>query len=114
MSRVQFDVTTVVKLFASLLLVVALVSVVGLVSESGVTGLLQGITLLYIAVVLFVGVFRDVTRTRRWRVAFFGGVVVWSIADYLFGGRDEFSLLLGLAGLVMLVGIGYDYLQTRE
>ncbi|WP_458190597.1 hypothetical protein [Haladaptatus sp. NG-WS-4] len=114
MPRARFDVTTVAKLFASLLLVVVVLSVVGMVAESGVTGLLQVIVLLYIAVVLFVGVFRDVTRTWRWRVAFFGGVGVWSATDYLFGGGDRFSLLLGLAGLVMLVGVSYDYLQTRE
>ncbi|WP_266078320.1 hypothetical protein [Haladaptatus caseinilyticus] len=114
MSRVRFDAATVTKVFTALLLLVSLASVAGLVSERGVRGLVQGVPILYLVGVLFVGVFRDITRTLRWQVAFFSGVVVWSLTDYFLGGRDQFSLLMGVAGSVMLVTLGFRYLQAEE
>ncbi|WP_435155000.1 hypothetical protein [Haladaptatus sp. DFWS20] len=114
MSKLRLDAVTVTKAFTAVLLLVALVSVVGLVSEQTVGGLLEGVTILYLVGVLFVGVFRDIMRTLRWRVAFFSGIVLWSVTNYVFAGRDQFSLLMGVAGLIMLVMLGYQSLQADE
>ncbi|SIR29045.1 hypothetical protein SAMN05421858_2124 [Haladaptatus litoreus] len=114
MSKLRFDATTATKAFTAILLVVALVSVVGLVSEQGVGGMLEGLAILYLVGVLFIGVFRDITQIARWRAAFFGGVVVWSLTNYFVAGGDQFSLLLGVAGSVMLVLLGYRYMQAGK
>ncbi|GAA0227925.1 hypothetical protein ACFFQF_12090 [Haladaptatus pallidirubidus] len=114
MSKLRVDATTVTKAFTALLFLVALVSVVGLVSERSVGGLLEGLSLLYLVVVLIIGVFRDITQTSRWRAAFFGGIVVWSMTNYFFAGGDQVSLLLGVAGSVMLVQLGYQHLQADQ
>ncbi|WP_049969831.1 hypothetical protein [Haladaptatus cibarius] len=114
MSKLRFDATTGTKAFTALLLLVALVSVVRLVFEQGVGGLLEGLAILYLVGVLFIGVFRDITQTARWRVAFFSGIVVWSLTNYFLAGGDQFSLMLGVAGSVMLVLQGYQYMQAGE
>lgn len=114
MSRVRFDAVIVTKAFTALLLLISLVSVTGMVVEQGVDGLVRGIPILYLVGVLFVGVFRDTTRTLRWQAAFFSGVVVWGVTDYFLGGRDQFSLLMGVAGSIMLATLGYRYLQADE
>lgn len=71
--------TLVAKVFASLLFVVALAAAVLSVRADGIDALA---TSLYITGVLAVGVLRDATDTRRWRVSFFGGMVVFGLVEY--------------------------------
>ena len=55
----------------------------------------------YLTGLLFAGVLRDVTNTRSWQLAFFGGVAVWGGWEYVASG-DLLSLLLAALGVVMV------------
>lgn len=105
--RAQFDVATVAKAFTSLLFVVALAAAVMGVRSHGLTALPDVAASLYITGVLAAGVLLDAVDTRGWRLAFFGGLVVVGLGQYL-GSSDPYDLLLVVAGAAMLVGVALD------
>ncbi|WP_135853913.1 hypothetical protein [Halorussus salinus] len=106
-SRAQFDVTLVAKVFASLLFAVALAAAALSVREGGIDALATSASSLYITGVLAVGVLRDATDTRRWRVAFFGGMVGFGLVEYA-ASSEWYSLLMVAAGAGMLVADAFD------
>ncbi|NEU55818.1 hypothetical protein [Halorussus sp. MSC15.2] len=107
--RAQFDVTTLSKVLVSLLFLVALAAAVSqvLAGDFATDSLLTSVASLYVTGTLAVGVLRGATATRRWQAAFFGGLVVFSLAQYLTSG-DRFHLLSMVAGAAMILGLLFD------
>ena len=103
--------TLVAKVFASLLFAVALAAAAMSVREGGIDALATSASSLYITGVLAVGVLRGITDTRRWRLAFFGGMVVFGLVEYA-ASSEWFDLLLVAAGAGMLVGDAFDQFST--
>ncbi|UPW01137.1 hypothetical protein M0R88_03305 [Halorussus gelatinilyticus] len=106
-SRARFDVTLVSKVVVSLLFLVALAAAAMSVRADGFDSLATTAGSLYVTGALAVGVLRDATDTRRWRVAFFGGVAVFGLAEYA-ASSEWFDLLLAAAGAAMLAGDAFD------
>ncbi|WP_227353708.1 hypothetical protein [Haladaptatus salinisoli] len=113
MPRARFDVTTVMKAFVSLLLLVGLWVAYSHLRSGDVDEFVAFLPALYIFVLLTVGVFRDATRERWYQVALWVGVTVWGGVEYLLGG-GWWELALVAVGLLMLASVGYERLQTRE
>lgn len=99
--------TLVAKVFASLLFAVALAAAALSVRADGIDALATSASSLYITGVLAVGVLRDATDTRRWRVAFFGGMVAFGLVEYAVSS-EWFDLLLVAAGAGMLAADAFD------
>ncbi|UPV75063.1 hypothetical protein M0R89_03100 [Halorussus limi] len=106
-SRTRFDVTLVARIFVSLLFLVSLAAAVGTVWSGDSDSLTTVAGSLYVTGALAVGVFLDVTDTPRWQAAFFGGMVVFGLAEYA-ASPDWFDLLLVAAGAAMLVALALD------
>lgn len=102
--------TALSKVFVSLLFLVALVSAAMSLRSGGVAEFAATLPTLYITGTLAVGVLRDVTDTRRWQLAFFGGLTAIMLGQYVKSG-DWFDLLLVAGGAAMVVGLAFDVLS---
>jgi len=106
----DLSITRFVRAFVVILVVLALVSVVGLYFESGLSALPEPLLFLYISVVLAYGVFRQELEHPRVQVAFGIGVAGYGALVYLQTG-GIFWLVLGIAAVVI---IGRNVLFLRE
>ena len=106
-NRGQFDAITLSKAFVSLLFLTALVSAALSFASDGIQTLTTSVPTLYITGALAVGVLRDVTETRGWQLAFFGGLMVFTLGQYAESG-DWFDLLLVVASGAMVLGLAFD------
>lgn len=97
------------KAFVGVLLLVTLVAF-GFAIRDGATteDLVVGLLSLYLTGTLAVGVFRDQTESRGWRIAFFGGFVAWAGYDYATGG-GTLALLLLVVGVFALVTTALEF-----
>ena len=98
------------RAFAGLLFLVSLVAFGAAVRNGGGThDLVVGLLSVYLTGALAVGVFRDRTDSRGWRIAFFGGFAVWAGYDYATGG-GAFALLLLVVGVLMVAAsvLGFE------
>lgn len=98
------------RAFAGLLFLVSLVAFVLAVRDgAGMEDVVVGLLSVYLTGTLAVGVFRDRTESRGWRVAFFGGFAVWAGYDYATGG-GAFALLLLVVGALMVAAsvLGFE------
>lgn len=99
--------TTVAKAFVALLFLVSLVASFQLLRAEGTAVLGTVVATLYVTGLLVVGVFRDATGTEWWRAAFFGGMVVYGLVEYVNSG-GWFNLLFVVAGAAMLLGLALE------
>jgi len=106
-ARALLDATTVAKAFVALLFLVSIVASVQLLRAEGTAVLVRVVATLYVTSLLVVGVFRDVTGTQWWRAAFFGGMLVYGLVEYLRAG-GWFNLLFVVAGAAMLVALAFE------
>lgn len=99
--------TTVAKLFVSVLFLAVVASVALSVQAGRFDWPVAAAGSLYLTGLLVVGVFRDATDTRWWRAAFFGGVAAYGLAEYA-ASRDLFYLLFVVAGVAMLAAVARE------
>ena len=87
------------------LIAISLAASYALVAEQGLTLAVLGdiFVTLYIAGLVFYGVFWDAMDTRRFRLALYAGVILWG-AERLLSGQETlltYALLLGGMGLLV-------------
>lgn len=111
LARGQFDVTTLSKLFVTLLFLVALGTAAPAILSGDFAELATSAGPVYVTGMLAVGVLRDATDERWWQVAFFGGLAGFGLIKYVRSG-DLFDLLWVVVGGMMVVTVAYDRLSS--
>lgn len=99
--------TTLSKAFVSLLFLVTVASATMALRSGGLTEFTDTLPTLYITGLLAVGVLRDVTDTRRWQLALFGGLTLVMLTEYA-ATRELFDLLVMLGSAAMVIGLAFD------
>ncbi|MFC4550899.1 MULTISPECIES: hypothetical protein [Halorussus] len=94
------------KLLAAVLFALSLAALAFAVRGGTTDELVTALLGTYLTGALAVGVFRDLTDTRGWRIAFFSGVTVWAGYDYATGG-DAFALVLLVVGVAMVAAAAF-------
>ncbi|XVH31762.1 hypothetical protein ACNS7O_00875 [Haloferacaceae archaeon DSL9] len=76
-----------------------------LITERGATpGVLADVVVnLYIAALVFYGVFWDAMNTRRFRIALYLGIAGWGVSGFIAGSETAITYVLVLGGGVLLV-----------
>lgn len=87
------------------LIAISLAASYALVAEQGFSLAVVGdiLVTLYIAGLVFYGVFWDAMDTRRFRLALYAGIILWGAERFLSGQETLFTYALLLGGMGLLV-----------